>query len=210
MPKIVDHGQRRREIIGVARRLIVEGGFRAATMRSLASDAGYANGALTHYFDGKDAIIEATFDAVLDEITRQDPAPADASITPSERLRALMLAPVATTPDEFAAGRVLLALWDHALESPRLLERYRAHLDAWRSSLVAAMEAARDAGSVRDDVDFDSIADGYISMMMGAAVMHLMYPAGEKVSVFLTFVDDTLAFLAAPSAGLSTNVEIKP
>lgn len=197
MPKIVDHDQRRREIIAVARRLIVEGGFRAATMRSLAADAGYANGALTHYFESKDAIIVATFEAVLVEISLQEePAVGDPALNTIEHLRSLFLAPVATKPDDFAAGRILLALWDHALDSPQLLARYRAHLDAWRASLVAAMTAGRDAGALRGDADFGLIADGYISMIMGSAVMHLMYPEGDKVPVYTTFVDDVLTFLS--------------
>ncbi|WP_203236978.1 TetR family transcriptional regulator [Nocardia panacis] len=37
MPKIIDHDQRRRDIVEVAKRLIIEGGFEAATMRSIVS-----------------------------------------------------------------------------------------------------------------------------------------------------------------------------
>ncbi len=45
MPKVIDHDQRRRDIIDVTWKLIVKGGIEAATMREIAAEAGFANGA---------------------------------------------------------------------------------------------------------------------------------------------------------------------
>lgn len=206
MPKIVDHDARRREIITVARRLIVEGGFRAATMRSLAAEAGYANGALKHYFESKEDIVEATFETILDEIDSMEAFQLGSSLSAIDRLHFTLMSPLPSDPKAFADGRVLLALADHALDSPRLRARYQRHLEQWRGAILRAMEAARDEGSVRDDVDFGMIADAYMSMVTGSAVMHLMYPNGEKVPVYEQFVTDTMAMLttrtaAAPEPG---------
>ena len=69
MPKIIDHDQRRRDIVEVAKSIILKGGFEAATMRSIAAEAGFANGALKHYFPGKESIVAATFETILQQMS---------------------------------------------------------------------------------------------------------------------------------------------
>ena len=44
MPKIVDHDQRRRELVDASLRIIVRQGLAGATMRDIATEAGFANG----------------------------------------------------------------------------------------------------------------------------------------------------------------------
>ncbi len=61
MPKIVDHDQRRREIVEVTWRFIAREGIAKLNLRDLAAAAGYANGGLKIYFPTKDAILAATF-----------------------------------------------------------------------------------------------------------------------------------------------------
>src|SRR5262245_46203062 len=128
MPKIIDHDQRRRDIVAVAKRLILQGGFEAATMRSLAAEAGFANGALKHYFPGKDSIIAATFQSVLAEI---DPrGAADEGIRrpgqdPVQNLRECFDLWMPLAEREINAGRVLLVMWEHAASNPELGAHYR-------------------------------------------------------------------------------------
>ncbi|MGH3589106.1 MAG: TetR/AcrR family transcriptional regulator, partial [Pseudonocardia sp.] len=86
MPKIIDHDQRRREIVEVAKKLIIQGGFEAATMRSIVAEAGFANGALKHYFASKDSIIAATFQSVLAEMNERV-GESDPALGPAEALR---------------------------------------------------------------------------------------------------------------------------
>lgn len=64
IPKVVDHDQRRSDIVDVTWQLIVDGGLEAATMRKITSSAGFTNGA-KHYFPSQDDIIEATWQRAL-------------------------------------------------------------------------------------------------------------------------------------------------
>jgi AcrR family transcriptional regulator len=57
--------QRREQIIALTWRLIAREGLRAASMRAIAAEAGYANGALAYYFAGKDDLVRAAFEYVL-------------------------------------------------------------------------------------------------------------------------------------------------
>ena len=56
MPKVVDHSQRRVEIIEAASRVIVRSGLNGMTIREVAREAGVSNGVIDHYFDSRDDI----------------------------------------------------------------------------------------------------------------------------------------------------------
>ena len=61
MPKIVDHDQRRRELVDATWRLIDRGGFASVTLQGIAAEAGFANGLVRHYFATKNDVLTAAF-----------------------------------------------------------------------------------------------------------------------------------------------------
>jgi len=56
------------------------------------------------------------------------------------------------------------------------------------------MEAARDEGSIRDQ-DYGPLADEYISAAVGATVINLMYPDGDRIADYENYIDRFLARL---------------
>lgn len=194
MPKIIDHDQRRRDIVEVAKSIILKGGFEAATMRSIAAEAGFANGALKHYFPGKESIVAATFETILQQMSEGVQAAGQEPISADAALRGFLEATIPRDQEQIAAGRVLLALWEYAMANESLAELYRHHLRSWRSSLVARMIAARDEGAIRDQ-DYGAMADEFISVAVGATVINLMYPDGERIADYQTYIDRFLARL---------------
>lgn len=59
MPRQVDHGQRRDELVDATLRVIEREGFAAASVRRVATEAGWSTGSLRHYFPQQDALVEA-------------------------------------------------------------------------------------------------------------------------------------------------------
>lgn len=95
---------------------------------------------------------------------------------------------------EIASGRVLLALWEYAMSNDQLTELYRTHLGRWHAMLVERMEAARDAGAIRDQ-DYAALANEFISVAVGATVINLMYPEGERIADYQDYIQQFLARL---------------
>ncbi|MEU7529973.1 TetR/AcrR family transcriptional regulator [Saccharothrix sp. NPDC042600] len=188
MPKVIDHDQRRREIIEVAKRLIAEGGFEAATMRSIVTAAGFANGALKHYFAGKDEIIAATFESVLQE-TAEQLSTMDVPAGPLDALRGFIEAVMPLDAHRITSARVLLVLWEHSVANPDLARRYRDLLTTWRAELVARIAAAWTAAS-RAEVEV--LADEIISATIGANVASLMHPVGDLVDRYHAYVESVM------------------
>ena len=57
MPKVVDHDERRREVLDATWRVIGSEGLEALTLRRIAQEAGCSNGVLAHYFRNKEDIL---------------------------------------------------------------------------------------------------------------------------------------------------------
>ncbi|MBB5958666.1 AcrR family transcriptional regulator [Saccharothrix tamanrassetensis] len=195
MPKVIDHDQRRREIVEVAKKLIAEGGFEAATMRSIVAAAGFANGALKHYFASKDGIIAATFESVLQE-TAQQMSELDARSSPMEALRGFVAAAMPLDAHRITSARVLLVLWEHSVANPDLARQYRDLLTAWRAELTGRIAAAWDNGEPPDAPAVGVLADEIISVTIGANVASLMYPVGELVDRYRAYIEGLVKRIA--------------
>ncbi|MDZ7961200.1 MAG: TetR/AcrR family transcriptional regulator [Aulosira sp. DedQUE10] len=68
MPKIVDHEQYRKELLGKCFDLFAQKGYSAITMRQIAQGLKVSTGTLYHYFPSKQAL----FEQLLEEISQQD------------------------------------------------------------------------------------------------------------------------------------------
>lgn len=189
MPKVIDHDQRRREIVEVAKQLIIDGGFEAATMRSIVAAAGFANGALKHYFDSKDEIVAATFESVLSETAERMGALAAPEPGSIEGLRAFIEAGMPLDEHRIASARVLIALWNHAMTNSDLAHRYQALLRSWRAELVDRIKVARADQQPTGAAPPEVLADEIITMTVGAHVTSLMFQPGELVANYQAYID---------------------
>lgn len=68
MPKIVNHEQYRKELLGQCFNLFAEKGYAAITMRQISAGLKVSTGALYHYFPNKQAL----FEQLVEEISQQD------------------------------------------------------------------------------------------------------------------------------------------
>ncbi|MDQ2837638.1 MAG: TetR/AcrR family transcriptional regulator [Actinomycetota bacterium] len=197
MPKVVDYDQRRREIIDVTWNLIVEGGLDAATMREIAAAAGFANGALKHYFPSKDVIIEATYQRALgfmnDHVAQ--------AVGDRRGLAALQVLCRETLPidqERANAGRVLLAFWATSLSHPQLYEAYREHLKAWRAVLRKYLRQGRQDGDILTRTPDSELVDEIVLMNAGANVMVVVGPNFSTVAMQLRHLDSFFQRLGRP------------
>jgi AcrR family transcriptional regulator len=64
MPRIVDHDQRRAQIVRATRRVLARDGVDGATMRNIAKQARCTTGRITHYFADKDELMIAVLRSI--------------------------------------------------------------------------------------------------------------------------------------------------
>ncbi|GAA1340647.1 TetR/AcrR family transcriptional regulator [Saccharothrix algeriensis] len=175
MPKVIDHDERREHIVDVTWGLIVRGGLEAATMREIATAAGFANGALKRYFASKDALVEATFERALSMVHKYI-AGAVADRSGLEALRAMCYGSMPLDAKRVTAARVLLVFWQMSLSNKRLHDRYREHLKGWRGLLHEHIRRARADGEIRTPLSDEQLVDEIVLINAGANVMSLVGP----------------------------------
>lgn len=197
MPKIIDHDERRREIVDVTWRLIEEGGIEAATMREIAARAGFANGALKHYFSGKDQIIKDAYERGLGMIERsiEDAVAGKRGI---EAIRAHCMAAMPLDPQRVLAGRIQLGFWDHAVSNPDLAAMFTRHIGEWREALLGYLAEGRANGEIVTGLSDEAIVSQIMLLNSGANVLSILAPEVSGAEVQEELLEVLLRDLALP------------
>ena len=197
MPKLVDHEAKRREILEVTWRLMATRGADAATMREIAREAGYANGALAHYFANKDALIEAAFGYVFDR-TNDRIREATVGLRGLAALRAFLVEVLPITEVTRLEARIVLPFWSRTVADERVAELNDAAMQRWRRELAELLEQARQDGDVTVDTPDDVLAEQLLAMAMGLQVLATTHGTPTPAGTQLAMLDAFLAGLAAP------------
>ncbi|MEU4327910.1 TetR/AcrR family transcriptional regulator [Nonomuraea dietziae] len=175
MPKIVDHDERRREVLSAATAVIVRDGIDAATSRAIAKEAGYSNGVLAHYFADKDEILLSA----LRDSHRRIRARITERVGDARGLAALREVLMDNLPlDEERAQetRLEISFWSRSLAVERLAEVQRAEAAELRAAVRRLLEEARAAGEIRADEGLDDLTERLLALVDGLSLRSLLYP----------------------------------
>ena len=144
MPKIVDAGAQRKKIADAAISVVSANGLEGARLRDVARAAKVTTGAVMHYFDGKEEVLEAALEEVVRRIVlRMNSSPSssfswevDAFV---ERVAGYL--PLDETGRE--EWRVWLAFWGRAVANDRLREIHRQYYEEIVHQLMSRLNRLR-------------------------------------------------------------------
>lgn len=169
MPKIVDHDERRLELVDATWRIIARQGLESATMREIATEAGFANGALKPYFPTKDTLLEFAFSHVFNR-TNQRIARVTEGKSGIEALRAFCLEVLPLDEERVNEARIVIPFWQKAINDRRKAAIHQESMDEWLVSIRRFLAEARDAGDVAADVGNAVLAGQLLNMLLGAQI----------------------------------------
>jgi AcrR family transcriptional regulator len=167
-------------------------------MRELATEAGYANGALTRYFPDKDAVLRAAFQRAFDATNER----AAAAIGDRGGLAALRLLCLEIMPlDEvrLREARVVIGFWDHAAGDERLVAFFGGTMAQWRNQVGTYLRQARATGEIPAGKPDQLVIDNLVAMLIGLQINALFLPVDTSPERQLAMLDDFLASLRRPS-----------
>lgn len=174
MPKLVDHEERRHAIAAAVWRLIAARGLDALTMRDIAAEAGYANGALSHYFKGKDDILRFAYEHVFDATNRRVAA-ALGDCTGLDALRVFCREIMPVSRETLLEARIAVSLWQRAIYDEHLGTVNERALADWRDHLVEYLDQALAAGEIVE-VDTVLVADQILTLLTGTQIVGVLLP----------------------------------
>ena len=179
MPKVTEEylDIRRQQIIDAAYRCFAHKGFHQTTMREIYAEAGLSPGAIYHYFESKDDIIEASF--IFDhqrslpvlERAIDDPDP----LVAIDQLIDFFYAGLESAA-ALGANRVNIQGWGEALINPRLLSPLRASLFDFREQLSQLVRRGQDAEKIDPDIDPGAAGEIILSTYLGLYLQKAIIP----------------------------------
>ncbi|MEC8276299.1 MAG: helix-turn-helix domain-containing protein [Myxococcota bacterium] len=164
MPKIVDHEQRRVEILNASFGAFAENGYAALSMRQLAKSIGVTTGSLYHYFQSKNALFEALFERLQEEDLRA--AAQTFSNQVSKRERAQALVAFLNDRSDRLCKALLIAVEYHRVQ-PK---------DDSQQIIEDTIEGYRQALKDNLNTDSDALAELLLSVIFGILIQGALAP----------------------------------
>lgn len=196
MPKIVDHDRRRIELVEATWRIIARLGLERATMREIAEEAGFANGALKPYFPTKDALVQATFEYVFARTNERVRTAAD-GLAGLAALRAFCCEVLPLDATRIDEARIVLPFWHVAIHDSVKADLNDGSMAVWREWMAGWLDEAQRAGEVRAGVPAAVSVEVLLTFLLGAQVTATLDPAHAAPVQLRGQLDAHLALLAS-------------
>lgn len=139
--------ERRQRILALTWRLIAREGMQAASMRAIAAEAGYANGALAYYFSGKDDLVRASYEFVFAQ-TAARIAGATAGLSGLAALEKFCDEVLPLDEEKLLEARIVLPFWTSAQHDRALAQLHEVGMVAWRAQMRRHLREAQKQGEI--------------------------------------------------------------
>src|SRR5690606_23191445 len=143
------------------------------TMREIAAEAGFANGALKYYFSSKDELLAAAFQQGFFRVNER----ASHSIqdrTGLDAIRLLCLEMLPLDAERQVEARVAVAFWDRVVASKALMKIHADSVAIWRKWMEDELDTARRSGRLETDLPDQQIIDALFFVTTGMRVLPIL------------------------------------
>lgn len=194
MPKVVDHGSRRREIARAVWRAVGRVGLDAVTVRQIADEAGYSTGVLAHYFADKDEMLLYALRVSVEQAAERIEGSAGA--TARETLREGLAGCLPLDSARRDEWRVWLAFWGRAAADAALAAEQRGWYERWRGLVRGLLLACQGEGTLPAELDAAREADALVALVDGVGLQATLEPERLTATEQTVLLDRQLELLA--------------
>lgn len=193
MPKVVDHGARREQIVQATWRVIARDGIEATTMRGLAAELGYANGALALYFPNKRAILAAAFAHVFEATNGRYARAREDGLRATAALRAFLVELFPFDEERLLESRIVIPFLEYAAHDAEMRALYLELMGQWEREFATLLQEMADAGELAAGVDRRAYADHLLATTHGVQASAVLMPETATTARLSALVDSVLA-----------------
>jgi AcrR family transcriptional regulator len=182
MPRLTERTRdaRRQQILGAAQRCFTRNGFQATSMQDIFAEAGLSAGAVYSHFTGKNEIITAIAEDVIDKITSAVGAalPGDESPTLDEALDCFF-----ATLQRLDIAPIAVIVWAEAIRDPALSQRLSGLYRGLADHFTELVRTGQAAGTVDPGAPAEHTA--VVLTALGPAFLHqLAFGPGIDAATF--------------------------
>lgn len=175
MPKIVDHDQRRRELIAALWRIVARDGVHAVSVRAVAAEVGQSKSGVMHYFTSRGDLLRA---ALEDQMTSVQPG-FDLLISQPLTEQLVVEAVLLGIPHDNLRrnqSQVWLLLVSESAADPGMQELLTRLNQQIRQSAKELLQRMRQQGLLSPECDIEVQAATLHALVDGLSLQHLSNP----------------------------------
>lgn len=191
MPKIVDHDQRRREIVVAFLGLVSRDGLEHATTRNVADELGVAAGALWHYFANFDALLEAASARII-ENTAERIEGVTRGRRGLDRLHATMNEMLPLSAETRDEAQVIVAFWGRLATRNLVDERFPSDT-ILGTAVKQSLQEAIDDGDLETTAPVNTLWHVLTSITLGQQVYEVINARSDTAEVHRGVLNAVLA-----------------
>ncbi len=201
MPKIVNHDDRRRDIVKAASRIIGSGGLEKATVREIAKEAGYSSGTLAHYFTNLEDILASCLVMAHRGVRARTDVKVE-GMRGLEALRVLLIEALPIDDERLLEAKIEVCFWGAAVGNDLLRSLQNEEVDVFQCRMRRHLAQAQEDGELRTAVDLDVAAEECRMLVDALSVQAVMCVTRIDGEEMLAYVDALLDRLRpAPTGG---------
>jgi AcrR family transcriptional regulator len=196
VPKVVDHAERRAQIITSATNLIADQGFDQLTIRSLAESINISTGMITHYFSNKDEILLAALQDIHSRFFQR----LQTAIGNKQGIDAVRKRLRASLPLNDSIRKdwsIMFQFWGRSTHNKAFLSYMAKQHEAMVSLDIHHLDIAQKNGDIAGDRNLRRVFEQLHSMITGMGIACMLNRSTFSRTKAYAIVDDTLKQLAS-------------
>ena len=178
MPKQVDHGLRRRQLVEASWDVIAREGIEGATLRKVAAAANCTTGRIAHYFTGRDELIVSALRAAYTDAGKRMAAiietEAKTEADARTRLSRVVYEGLPLDAARLREWKVWIAFWAAAASDVDLAQENARRYAEWQQLLSKLLATI----SGTEDVEVQALA--LVSMIDGLGIRTALVPSTKN------------------------------
>jgi TetR/AcrR family transcriptional repressor of bet genes len=195
---------RRQQLIDATLKVIEENGFQGATIGKIAKASDLSVGIVSHYFGGKQGLLEATMRYLLSSLQGDVlQAMGAGSYDPRDRVLAIIDANFSAVQTDPQSAKTWLAFWTQAMHSPELMRLQRVNERRLLSNLIYYLRQLMPRPHVRSTAQtLAAMIDGF---WLRAAMSEGRIELDQAVALCKTYIDQAIEATNVTDASSTTN-----
>jgi AcrR family transcriptional regulator len=188
VPKIVDHEERREEVIAAVWRVIEREGIENSTIRRIAKEAGYSAGILAHYFVDKADILTAALQLSHQRILARWDSKL-AGLDGLEAVRELVLDNLPLDESRALETKLEISYWARSLSRQEVVEVQRTEASVLHGRMLELLTRAQETGELSAPETPAEITELLLALIDGLSLHAILYPERLTPGLQIDLVD---------------------
>jgi AcrR family transcriptional regulator len=208
VPKVVDHDERREELLEASWRVIVRLGLDGTTIRELAKESGFSHGTWAYYFADKDDILASALRLQHKRIEARMVRHV-AKHGGIKALRLVMLESLPLDEQRLLEAQIEMNFWVRSMTTELLRKYVLADLTGFRKLLKALVSDTRQLGELTTAMTDDEIVSRLMLLIDALSVEAVLSPVVAPPKRQRALLESFLTEISAAPNGVRNSKPIK-